>query len=422
MPVKPAPMSERTGRSALVVGGGAAVAAIAGILFLAISARALTTAQNTAFLTYWAALFAVFAVLSGIQNEMTRAVRADRGAEAPGHRATSPLWAGLTVGAATAVVVLLLFPLWRVVFVGLDGVLVPVMLLAVAALLYAGHVATVGTLAGLGRWNGFAGLSAGESLVRLVLALAAALLGWGFIGFEAAAAGGTITWLVVTTLLPRWRALWRVRIELGIGPLLRRVANAMAAAGATALLVTGFPLLMSLTTEPEAYALAAPLIVAVSVTRAPLLIPVTAFQSMVIASFVAHPERARSSLAKLVGAVLGVAVAGGALAALVGPWLMRLVFGPAYGNSPLVLGMLVVAAAFLALLVLGGSVALALDAHTVNTVGWYLALVVSTAIMLSPAELETRTILALTLGPLAGSVFHFAFVLRTLRRRAREES
>lgn len=415
-------MSERTGRSALVVGAAAAVAALSGILFLAISARSLSTEHNTAFLTYWAALFAVFAVLSGIQNEMTRAVRADRGLQREVPRATSPLTAGLLVGAGAAIVVMLLFPLWQAVFVGIGGALVPMLLVAAAAFLYAGHVATVGTLAGLGRWNGFAGLSAGESLVRLALAAGAALLGWGFIGFEAAAAAGTATWLVVTTLLPRWRVLWGIRIQLRLGALLKRVANAMAAAGATALLVTGFPLLMSLTTDPAAYALAAPLIVAVSVTRAPLLIPVTAFQSMVIASFVAHPERARSSLLKLVGAVVAVAVVGGALAALVGPWLMRLVFGPAYGNSPLVLAMLVVAAAFLALLVLGGSVALALDAHTVNTVGWYLALAVSVAIMLSPADLATRTILALSIGPLVGSAFHFTFVLRALRRRTREDA
>ena len=415
-------MAERTGRSALIVGGGAAVAALCGILFLAIAARSLTTVQNTAFLTYWAALFAVFAVLSGVQNETTRAVRADSGASGARRIATSPLTAGLLVGAAAAIAVLLLFPLWAMIFVGLGSTLVPTLLIAMAALLYAGHVATVGTLAGLARWRAFAGLSAGESVVRLALAGAAALLGWGLLGFEAAAAGGVVTWLIASLLVPGWRKLWTVRIELSMGALLRRVANAMAAAGATALLVTGFPLLMSLTTDAAAYAVAAPLIVAVSVTRAPLLIPVTAFQSMVIAAFVQHPARARSSLTRLVAAVLAVAVVGGALAAGIGPWLMRLVFGPAYGNSPLVLGLLVAAAAFLALLVLGGSVALALDAHTVNTVGWYVALIVSVAIMLSPADLETRTILSLSLGPLTGSAVHFTYVLRTLGRRTKADA
>jgi O-antigen/teichoic acid export membrane protein len=413
-------MTERGSRSALTVAAGAAVAAVGGIVFLAIVSRSTSTEQNTAFLTYWAALFAVFAVLAGVQNEMTRAVRADADVDASSPRPTSPLRTGLLVGVGAGIVVAALFPLWQNVLVGIGDPLIPVLIMVGAALLYAGHVATVGTLAGRGRWAGFATLTAGEAVVRVVLAALAAILGWGLVGFETAAAGGTLTWLAATTLIPGWRSLWRLRIALPLGALLRRILNAMAASGGSAVLVTGFPLLMSLTTDAASYRLAAPFIVAVSVTRAPLLIPVNAFQSMVIASFVGRPERALATLLRLIGAILVVAVAGGILAALVGPWLMTLVFGARYGNSPVVLALLVVAAALLALLVLGGSIALALDAHTVNTLGWYLALIVSAAVMLIPADLEVRSILALALGPLAGAVLHFGYVLRALRRRARE--
>ncbi|MFC4140312.1 MULTISPECIES: hypothetical protein [unclassified Microbacterium] len=413
-------MADGTRRSALYVGGGAGVAALSGVLVLVISARTLSTEQNSGFLTYWAALFAVFAVLSGLQNEVTRAVRADLTTTVSSARRTSPLGMGLLVGVGAAVIVLLLFPMWWNAFAALPDITLPVLLIACAALLYSGHVASVGTLAGLARWRAFAGLTAGESIARFVFTAGAALLGWGIAGFEIAAAGGTLTWLAAGAFLPGFRGLWSVRIALGRGALIRRMINAMAASGANALLVTGFPLLMSLTTDPVAYAGAAPLVVAVSMTRAPLLMPITAFQSMVIAAFVEHPERARSSLFRLIGMVLLVAVVGGLLAALIGPWAMSLVFGPDYGNSPLVLGMLVVGASFLALLVLGGSIALALDAHTVNTVGWYTALFVSTAIMLTPLGLETRTILALVLGPLVGSAIHLGYVLRALSRTAAE--
>lgn len=67
---------------------------------------------------------------------------------------------------------------------------------------------------------------------------------------------------------------------------------------------------------------------------------------------------------------------------------------------------------------LGGSIALALDSHTVNTIGWYAALVVSVALMLTPAGLATRTILALAIGPAVGSAIHLTFVLRELKRRS----
>lgn len=331
------------------------------------------------------------------------------------------LLVGLLVGVAAALVVLALYPMWRHAFAALDSVLVPVLLISGAAVFYAGHVSCIGTLAGRGKWNAFAALTGAESLVRLGLAGVAALVGWTTIGFEVAAAAGTLTWFIATPFFSGMRSLWRARIAMSRGALLRRILNAMAATGANAVLVNGFPLLMSLTTGRAEYALAAPLVVAVSMTRAPLLLPLTAFQSMVIASFVDHPERARGTLMKLVAAISAVAVVGGAAAALVGPALMRLVFGPEYGNSPLILGMLVVAASLLALLMLGGSIALALDSHSINTLGWYVALAVSVGIMLTPAGLATRTILALAVGPLIGSAVHLTFVLRELNRRKRSE-
>lgn len=413
-------MSDRLGRSAISVGAGAAVAAASGIIVLAIAARTLTTEENSGFLTFWAALFAVFAVLSGIQNEVTRSVRSDAHFDPSARRTTSPLIGALIMGLAATAAVMLLFPVWQISFNTLEDPLLSVALIAIAALLYSGHVASVGIFAGLGRWRAFSGLTASESLVRLLVAIAVAVLGWHVIGFEYAAVSGALTWLIASLMFPGSSDLWRIRIALPQRDLLKRLLNAMAAAGANALLVTGFPILMSVTTAPSAYASAAPLVIAVSMTRAPLLIPITAFQSMVIAAFVEHPERAGSALRRLAFAVAGVAVVGGLLAAAVGPPLMSLVFGPAYANSPLVLGLLVAAASLLALLVLGGSVALALDAHTVNTVGWYTALLVSVAMMVLPLDLTTRTVLALTAGPLVGSSVHLTYVVRRLRRQSQE--
>lgn len=409
-------MADLGRRSTLHVAAGAAVAALSGVVVFAISARALPTAQNTAFLTYWAALFAIFAVISGVQSEVTRAVRADSLLPPDHTRATSPVVVALLVGLAAGMVVAALYPVWTVVLVGDSTLLFSVVLMALAAMSYAGHVATVGALAGHARWGAFASLTAAEALVRVILVVLAVGLGWRMIGFEIAAAGGALTWVLATILIPGIRIAWRTRVSFRPAALIGRMGNAMAAAGANALLVTGFPLLMSATTSAAEYATAAPLVVAVSMTRAPLLIPITAFQSMVIASFVQHPERARSSLLKLVSVVLVIAVIGGVVAAVLGPWLMSLVFGAGYGNSAFTLGMLVAAASFLALLVLGGAIALALDRHTVNTVGWYVALAVSVALMFAPFSLETRTILALLIGPMVGSAVHFTAILSSLRR------
>ncbi|MCW1073602.1 hypothetical protein OJ930_11540, partial [Streptococcus anginosus] len=79
---------------------------------------------------------------------------------------------------------------------------------------------------------------------------------------------------------------------------------------------------------------------------------------------------------------------------------MAVIFGPAYANTPLILGFLVLAAACLALLTLTGAVALAADHHRLNILGWCVALVVSVVIMLLPVCLETRTVASLVVGPL----------------------
>lgn len=132
-------MAERAGASATAVAGGAAVAALSGVAYLAITARALTTEENTAFLTFWAALFAIFAVLSGIQNEVTRAVRSDILQKADGDRRTSPLACSLVIGAGAGLVVIALYPLWGAILVGFDDVIFPVLLMSIAAFLYSGH-------------------------------------------------------------------------------------------------------------------------------------------------------------------------------------------------------------------------------------------------------------------------------------------
>lgn len=172
---------------------------------------------------------------------------------------------------------------------------------------------------------------------------------------------------------------------------------------------------MSLTTEPVVFSKAAPLIQAVSVTRAPLMLPLVAFQSMVITVFVQHPERTRGYLLRLAVIVGGIGGVGALAAAACGPWLMAVIFGPAYANTPLILGFLVLAAACLALLTLTGAVALAADHHRLNILGWCVALVVSVVIMLLPVCLETRTVASLVVGPLLGSICHILGLVRRTR-------
>ena len=124
-------------------------------------------------------------------------------------------------------------------------------------------------------------------------------------------------------------------------------------------------------------------------------------------------------MGKLAAAIGMIAVAGGIAAYFLGPWLMRFIYGANYEVGGVTLGLLVLAAACLALLMLGGAIALALDLHRWNMAGWAIAVVIAVLCMLGPWSLPVRTILGLVAGPLCGSAVHYTAIYRTLAVRAR---
>ncbi|KAE8764556.1 hypothetical protein [Georgenia thermotolerans] len=415
-PAAPPATDRRVGRAGGAgVAAAAAIAALAGLAVQVLAARHLTPAQNADFLAFWSLLFAGYALATGLQNETTRAVRAAIVAPSDGRRRPRVMLIAVAVGLLGALVMAL------VAGVGGERILhadagAAVALLAAGMLGAAGQGGTTGSLAGRGSWRLFALFSAAEPLVRLLLVAAAVLLGAGLLGLEAATAAAGVTWLVLTLALAPARPVWRLRADADTGRYVARLLGAMAGAGANGILMVGFPTLVKLTTEPLVYAGAAPLILAVSMTRAPLLIPLNAFQGVVITQVVEAPRRTTRTLVKAAGLILAVAAAGAALAAAVGPALMELVFGGGYRVAGQVLASLTLAAGVLAVLVLAGAVALALRRHVAYVLGWSVAVVVSLAMLLLPLGLETRVVVSLVVGPVCGIAVHAAAIRRAVRR------
>jgi hypothetical protein len=156
-------------------------------------------------------------------------------------------------------------------------------------------------------------------------------------------------------------------------------------------------------------------ILAVTLTRAPLLVPLTAMQGNLIAHFVdERTERLRA----LIGPAALVAATGAAgivAAGLVGPWLLRAGFGPDYHAPGALLAWLTGAAVAIAMLTLTGAATVAAALQRAYALGWVSATVASTLLLLLPLPLETRTVVALLCGPLVGIGVH----LSALARRGR---
>lgn len=386
----------RHGRNIAYVGLGSALSAVAVYIVMAIGARALPGADRSTLLVFIAGYQIVTGVLAGVTTELTRSLASARSTgRTNGPRVVSVL---LVVSIALAVSVAASAPLWSHAFPSHRGPLVAAVVCTAAG--FAGHAALAGSFSGRAEWTGVAMTISLEAAVRLALSVAAAVFGLGLGGFAGATAAAAFAWLLLPIASSSARAAFSARTDVSVRLLARRLAASIGALSANALLMAGFPMLLSLTTPDQVIRQSAGLLQAVSLTRAPLLVPLTAFQTMLITAFVNRRDRPARTLAILAAALGSVSTLGALLAWAIGPWLMRLLF--TYEVSGPILGTLTLASGLLAGITICGSLCQALERHASFLLGWGLACIVSFGMLLIPAGIETRTILSLIAGPAAG--------------------
>lgn len=430
-PVEPAVPAAAATQAGALDGRGARGVAVAGIVVAAtgfvvqaLVSRTASAEDTALFLVFWSLLFAVVGITGGIQNESTRAVRAGyRGEVQPVDGERAPRAAsgarvvpvGLAVGALIAVVVLATSPLWASSVLQEHTVL-GVVLVALAAFAFSGHASVTGALAGAGSWTVYARVVGLESAVRLVLVVGVVVVSATLVNLMVATAVATGAWLIALAMSAQTRSTLFVRADRPARRYVSGLGHAIVASSATAVLVVGFPVLIQLTTPDDVVTAAAPLLLAISLTRAPLLLPLNAFQGVAIAHFVEHPERRARTLTVIVGIVAVVGAVGAGLAALVGPWLMDVVLHQEIGSA--VLAALTGAGALLALLTLTGTAVLALGRHRAYSAGWAVASVLAVVLLLLPGSLEQRVLLSLWVSPLVGAAIHAVALVRSRAPRS----
>lgn len=392
--------------TALVL-GASLVSGVSGYLALILAARTLSPADNAEFLVFWGTVFALYGVLIGVTTETTRAVTTAR----DDRPATTPLMPVVVGFGLTLVAVVALSGLvWAPAVLGADW-LALLGATALGSALFAVHVAVSGVASGRGAWSGYSLLVAGETASRLLLFVVVALTAASVTGFAVASAVASGFWLLATLFSRRYRDLWNQRVEADVRGLLRRLVASCSATGVSALLLVGYPVLLRVTTPDDVFAGAAPLVLAVSLCRAPLLVPLGAYQNVVVSKVAAHGVRALVPV--LVG--LGAVTAVGALAAWpVGPWALRLVNPDYHVDGPVFAG-LVLGAGLVAVLTVTGAAAVALDHHTVYLAGWIAATVTTLGVLLVPGMLEARVVTSLLVGPAVGVLVHLVWGRRRIR-------
>ena len=413
--------------------GSSVLAAASTLVVTMIAQRALTGSELTEFLLFWSALFTVTGVITGLQPEITRAVGTARThAAADGVASAHPASDGTpapqgarvvtvaaALGAVAGALVLVSSPLWAGQQIP-HSAAVGVTVMAVGVFLYALQATISGVAAGEDRWYLFATVGGLESAGRLLLMLAVALLIPSLAGLEVATVIPMGLWLILALVTFSGRRLWVARADVPAGRLTVNILWSFLSSAAAAMLMMGFPnvLKASGAAESEPVVLGT-LILAISITRSPIMIPLQAFQGVAVSAFLKQRHRPVAAFVKPAAAVVAVGAVGALAAYLVGPLLFRLIYPPAAGTesayeaaaSGLSLGALVFASALLALMTLSGNMALAVNQHRIYLAGWVVAAVVTLGLaFLLPAPLVPRAVVALAVGPVCGFVVHMVGV------------
>nr|WP_157516837.1 hypothetical protein [Mycobacterium sp. MS1601] len=399
----PRPVSV-TGSSVAKVGVATAVTAVCGYLVLYLAARDLDPAGFSVFAVFWGAFGLVSGAAFGLLQQTTREVRLAAASTSDTLPRTHPMRVAAAVGAAAAAALAGSAALWAP-HVFTDARLLSVILLALGLAGVCLHATLLGSLAGVNQWSHYGALMATDAVLRVAVAVATVVVGWGLVGFLFATVAGAGSWLLMLALSPTARAAARLVARESPRSFLRGAAHAVAATGASAILVMGFPVLLQATSGGNLGAAGGVVILAVTLTRAPLLVPLTAMQGNMIAYFVDHGRELRA-LARPGALVAALGVVAVLLAGLVGPWLMQVGFGAAYTVDGSLLAWLTAGAVAIALLTVTGAAAVAAALHRAYSLGWVSATVMSALLLTLPLPLETRTVVALLCGPVVGIGVH----------------
>lgn len=393
------------------VGTATALTAVCGYAVVYLAARDLEPVGFSVFGVFWGAFGLVTGAAHGLLPETTREVRsACRTDMDAGHRTHLLRVAGM-IGVVAAVLIAASSPLWsRQVFVAERWLSVGLLSAGFAGLCL--HAALLGILAGTDRWTHYGALMVTDAVIRMAVATATFVIGWGLAGFLWATAAGMVAWLLMLLVSPTARAAARLLTSASIATFLRGAAHSITAASCSAILMVGFPVLLKATSN-QLGAEGGVIILAVTLTRAPLLIPLGGMQSNLIAHFVDERTARLRALVFPMLVVGGIGAVGVLAAGLTGPWLLRAGFGPDYHASGALLAWLTAAAVAIAMLSLTGIAAVASALHRAYSFGWVGATVASTLLLLLPLPLGTRTVIALLCGPLVGIVVHSAALARS---------
>jgi hypothetical protein len=177
-------------------------------------------------------------------------------------------------------------------------------------------------------------------------------------------------------------------------------------------MVTGLPLLLRTALPSENVATLASLTMAITLTRAPLIIPLIALQSFLIVDFRSAGTHVWRRVAIYGSALIGLTAVLSAAAWAWGPAVIQWISDGRYAVAPLTMATVVASAGLVALMCLTGPALLSETRHVPFVLGWVVAAGATVVVLAVPLPTVERTMAALLLGPALGLLVHLLSIRR----------
>ncbi|MDR0959065.1 MAG: hypothetical protein LBM23_01675 [Propionibacteriaceae bacterium] len=389
----------------ILVGVVSIFSALTGFIAMTLSVRVLDEADASDFLLYWSAAFFCFGLTNGFNLEMARSVTATETSSSITPRAVRARIAMGWVIVGAAVIAAAASPTLRFALPSMGSEELPSVAVALVVGIsgYAGQATLLGAMVAAGAWRLYLAVLTLESTVRLILLLAAVYFRWPVEVWFFSISLAEVVW-VFFLFLPGTRAVIQQLLDEGLLVYVRRGLAGLLGQGASAALVVGFPVLLSIFSDPSVIAASAGLILAISLTRAPLMVPLTAFQSIAVSYFTSRNDHPLIRAFRILAVILIIGVIGAIAAWLIGPWLFDLLAGQRLGGA--LLAALTFGATTLAGVTLTGVLCQSQTAYRSYLAGWVTAVLIAIMFLALPWSLEVRAVAALIGGPLAGATVH----------------
>ncbi|GAA5148620.1 hypothetical protein GCM10025768_10550 [Microbacterium pseudoresistens] len=384
-----------------------AVAGAFGYVVQLLAPAFLSNSSYVSFSVTWSAVYLCVATMSGVQQEVSRAARPST--DHPPNTVLRRFTVGASIVVVGASIVLGLV---------LGATTVPINGFALALVLGIGLIGYLmtavlgGVFYGLHLWRDAALLTVTDAALRVLLLGAALVLGLPPIWLACGIAFPFGLAFLLLWIVTRRRVVGRFALDVSLPALSRNIMSTVGAAACTGAMISGLPLIIGITAAQEPATSLGAIMLAITLSRAPIVVPVLALQSFLISAV--FRDRKHDPSRRVLG-VLGLAIlvilALAALAAAAGPWLISVLSAGKYTIDAVTMAIILVSAGLVALLSITGAALVARRQHSRNILGWAIAAALTVVGLLMPWDFALRVNVALTVPALLGLIVHVAGLL-----------